>query len=207
MLRIGDYEQACNILQEIIDCCIDPIEKGWYLQIKAKFKYHSSQHEANKLQVSAFKNNTDLLKPVSGIAYKKIIYSVDDTRLQRIQKAIKDFHSYDDLNLFLTELLGNLAFGVESEKFEKAVHEIGRLLGFVCQRPDKEIRMGPDNLWCIGQNKYIMFECKSQVLDSREHISKSEAGQMEEHCAWFEKDSFFQRVRGYPRNSRYDCKG
>lgn len=188
MLRIGDYEQACNILQEIIDCCSDPIEKGWYLQIKAKFKYHSSQHEANKLQVSAFKNNTDLLKPVSGIAYKKIVYPVDDTRLQRIQKALKDYRTYDELNLFLTELLSNLAFGVESEKFEKAVHEIGRLLGFVCQRPDKEIRMGPDNLWCIGQNKYIMFECKSQVLDTRECISKSEAGQMEEHCAWFEKE-------------------
>ncbi|MDO5786025.1 MAG: DEAD/DEAH box helicase, partial [Eubacteriales bacterium] len=48
--------------------------------------------------------------------------------------------------------------------------------------------MGPDNLWCIGQNQYIMFECKSQVLESRLALSKHEAGQMEEHCAWFEKE-------------------
>ena len=48
--------------------------------------------------------------------------------------------------------------------------------------------MGPDNLWCLGQNQYIMFECKSQVADGRTAISKHEAGQMEEHCAWFEKE-------------------
>jgi hypothetical protein len=55
----------------------------------------------------------------------------------------------------------------------------------MCQRPDKEIRRGPDVLWCTASNKYILIECKTEVLLDRKSISKSEAGQMEEHCAWF----------------------
>ena len=31
-----------------------------------------------------------------------------------------------------------------------------------------------------------MLECKSEVKDSRKSITKTEAGQFEEHCGWFE---------------------
>jgi len=187
-IRIKDYDQGCRLLQDIVNSCNDSAEKGWYMQILAKFKYFTSKHESNQIQIAAFKNNNELLKPSTGITYRKIAYPVDDTRIQRMINAVIKYKTYEDLNLFITEQLGNLAFGVEAEKFEKAIHELGILLGFVCQRPDKEIRMGPDNLWCIGRNQYIMFECKSQVLESRLAISKHEAGQMEEHCAWFEKE-------------------
>ena len=32
-----------------------------------------------------------------------------------------------------------------------------------------------------------MIECKSEVKDSRRYIYKSEVGQMENHCGWFEE--------------------
>ncbi len=76
---------------------------------------------------------------------------------------------------------------MEAEKFESALKSIGELLGFVSQRPDKEIRKGPDNLWCGINNHYLMFECKSEVEETREEITKQEAGQMNNHCAWFEE--------------------
>ena len=76
----------------------------------------------------------------------------------------------------------------EAEKFEYALFEIGRLLGYASQRPDKEIRKGPDVLWCVSNNRYVLLECKSEVSDSRKVISKSEAGQMEEHGGWFETE-------------------
>ena len=62
------------------------------------------------------------------------------------------------------------------------------MLGFVSQRPDTEIRKGPDNLWCGTDNEYTFFECKSEVEETRGEISKHEAGQMNNHCAWFEKE-------------------
>jgi len=75
-----------------------------------------------------------------------------------------------------------------AEKFEVALQEIGSMLGFLSQRPDKEFKKGPDNLWCGVDDKYLIFECKSEVDDDREEISKYEAGQMNTHCAWFKKE-------------------
>lgn len=61
------------------------------------------------------------------------------------------------------------------------------MLGFKSQRPDNEYKVGPDNLWCGVHNQYLFFECKNEVKEDRNTIKKSEAGQMENHCAWFEE--------------------
>ena len=62
------------------------------------------------------------------------------------------------------------------------------MLGFISQRPDKEIRKGPDNLWCGIDNQYFLFECKNEVDEDRSEINKYEAGQMNSHCGWFEEE-------------------
>lgn len=83
-------------------------------------------------------------------------------------------------------ILENLSFGTEATKFESALKDIGDLLGYISQRPDNEIRKGPDNLWCGVNNHYLLFECKSEVSETRPSITKLEAGQMNNHCAWFD---------------------
>ena len=50
------------------------------------------------------------------------------------------------------------------------------------------IRKGPDNLWAIASNEYIMFECKSEVDVDRKYITKTEVGQMNNHIGWFEEE-------------------
>ena len=79
-----------------------------------------------------------------------------------------------------------IAVQIEAAKFEAALKDVGALLGYVSQRPDKEIRKGPDNLWCGSNDHYLLFECKSEVSGTRQEITKHEAGQMNNHCAWFE---------------------
>ena len=85
-------------------------------------------------------------------------------------------------------IISDLSFGVKADKFEEALDKVGKLLGFETQRPDKEIRKAPDNLWGVGKQTYLMFECKSEVKDTRKEIYKKEAGQMNSHCGWFEKE-------------------
>src|SRR5690606_18907399 len=80
----------------------------------------------------------------------------------------------------------DLAFGEEAEKFENGIHEVGKALGFTCQRPDREIKQGPDNLWCLNKNDFFLIECKNQVKESRTEINKLETGQMNNSCGWFE---------------------
>ncbi|WP_312702146.1 hypothetical protein, partial [Escherichia coli] len=65
------------------------------------------------------------------------------------------------------------------------LHNLGVSIGFVCQRPDKEIKKGPDNLWGDVDGQYFLFECKNEVDENRSEINKIEAGQMNNHCGWF----------------------
>lgn len=185
---VRNYEAASDIFQDIADLCNEESEKGWYLQEKARLLYRISHIESNKVQITAFKKNNQLLKPKSGIVYNKIKYPIDYSRNQRIIEQLRKYGNYEELSLQLDDILSNMSFGVEAEKAEDAFYKVGQLLGYISQRPDKEIRKGPDVLWCVADGKYILIECKTEVLHTRKVISKYEAGQMEEHCAWFKSE-------------------
>lgn len=182
------YDEAARTIQQIIDNIQgDDSEKGWYLQIMAHYQYHLSKRESLHLQKSAFENNYELLKPKEGIVYKKM----DNINLNRIQNIIRwigMFDSYSDMMMEVDRICECLTFGMEADKFESAMKILGEALGFASQRPDKTIKKGPDNLWGTGNNHYIMFECKSEVSQGRKNIHKSEVGQMNNHCGWFDNE-------------------
>lgn len=180
-------EDACSLIQVIINKCNNEEERGWYTQLKAKYKYVNSKYSANEIQISAFNMNNELLKPISGISYSKLV-PLDEKRAISIQKKLLKFNNYFDLSIELEDILSKLSFGTEANTFEKTVQVIGELLGFASQRPDKSIRKGPDNLWCDDLGNYLLIECKSEVLIERDFIKKTEAGQMDQHCAWFEDE-------------------
>lgn len=184
----GEYEKAINETQKFIDNFIkDDLEKGWYLQQMARYSYIFSKEKSNNLQKQAFKNNPALLKPNCDIEYSKISF-LNENRIKKFKEYIKKYDTYEDFFLYMEEILNNLSFGMSSEKFEKALKEIGEMLGYLSGRPDKEIRKGPDNLWCGPNNKFIVFECKSEVDENRQAITKTEAGQFNNHCGWFKKE-------------------
>jgi len=195
--QAGDYESASSKIQILLDSYVtDDSEKGWYLQILARYQYFISKTTSNKLQKRAFLLNHQMLKPKDGVNYKKIEI-INESRINRIKNWISAFDTYGDFFLAVDSILSDFSFGVDSEKFEIATKEIGTILGFVSQRPDKEYRKGPDNLWGGVDNKYFLIECKSEVVDTRVEINKYEAGQMNSHCGWFESeygDSYVKRI-------------
>ncbi|WP_426709568.1 DEAD/DEAH box helicase [Cetobacterium sp. SF1] len=180
----SDYEKAKEIIQAVIDSETDEHEKGWFLQNKARYENMINQNEAMKLQKIAYSKNHYLLKPKDGIVYKKM-NGIDLNRTRKIKNWLNNYKTYSELVAELDGIFEDLCFEVEAEKFEDALKDIGILLGFESQRPDKEFKVGPDNLWYLGDNNYIMFECKSQVKSERECIKKTEAGQMSSHIGWF----------------------
>ena len=183
---IGEYARACELMQGLCDkFSNDSSEKGWYLQQLARYKYRTSKVDANQIQKAAFHSNLQLLKPKEGISYRKIEF-INESRIKRIRDWIGQFSDYQEMMISLDGILQNLSFGMPSEKFEAALMEIGSAIGFLSQRPDKEIKKGPDNLWCGVENQYILLECKNEVEETRAEISKHEAGQMNSHSAWFE---------------------
>ena len=181
-----DFGRACTLAQELCDKFTDDkLERGWYLQQLARFKYRVSKTESIQIQKSAFENNLQLLKPKEGINYTKIEF-INENRVARIRKWMSQYRDYPEMMISIDGILQNLSFGMPSDKFESALKELGEAIGFLSQRPDKEIKKGPDNLWCGVENQYFLMECKSEVEENRKEISKHEGGQMNSHSAWFE---------------------
>lgn len=185
---LGNYKKAASIIQELIDkYIIDAEEKGWYLQEISKYLYPFSKTESNKLQVIAHKHNRFLLKPKEGMEFTKIS-KISWKRVENIKKKMESYADFEDLQLDLNSILDSLRLGVKADDFEYAFNELGDFLGFPTERPDKEWKEGPDNLWLLGNNEFLLVECKNQVASTRVEINKDETGQMNNASAWFNKN-------------------
>lgn len=183
----NNNDKACDYIRKILQNVIDESERGWYMQLLAYYTYFDSREISIKIQKTAYENNTHLLKPEIGITYKKLI-NKSASQLEAVLKVLRKYGSYQELRLFYDDVLNSFSFGMVANKFEQAVKDIGLLLGFESQRPDSEIRKGPDNLWSGVKDTFFLIECKSEVNLARVAISKDEAGQMDNHCGWFESE-------------------
>lgn len=182
----GQFIEAASEIQALIDKCIptsEKIDRAYYLQEMARYYYHAQKSRSNELQIQAYKLNRLLLKPPTGISFQKL--QINQRRSENIINWIKQFDSYQDLQIRVIELLSDLSFGKKADSFEKALNEVGLAMGFACERPDKELKKGPDNLWNLRDGQYILFECKNEVHEDRAEIVKEETGQMNNACAWF----------------------
>lgn len=183
----GDYRAAVERVQAYLDKnAADSDEKGWYLQEMARYSYKFDRLVSERFQLTAHSANRLLLKPANGVQVTKLTI-VSHGRMERIQNWVSQFDDYSQLNVALTDILGRLAFGVKADKFEQALDELASCIGFVGERPDKEWKEGPDNLWALDATQYILWECKDEVLLERTEINKRESEQMNRSAAWFDK--------------------
>lgn len=183
----GDVEEAITIIQKIIDGHIsEDTDRHWYLQEMARYKYTLSQTDSNKLQLEAHRGNRVLMKPRLGMKVDKL-QVVSKKRMSNIISWLQSCPTFEELFLVIEDILSNLTFGTKADRFEQAFAQLGKALGFSSERPDKEWKAGPDNLWALGESKYLLVECKSEVQLNRAEIVKDETGQMNNACAWFEK--------------------
>lgn len=185
----GNGEKAIKIIQNLIDNDINNNEelRGWYLQEIARYKNLDDSFKSVEFQIAAHKKNPYLLKPKTGMEVSKID-KINLRRMENISKWISRFENYEELLIEVNDILTRLSFGADSDKFEEAFHHLGQALGFICQRPDKEWKEGPDNLWKIKKNFYLLTECKNQVDADRKEITKTETGQMNNSCVWFNEN-------------------
>lgn len=180
---LGDYGEAAEKMQKLInENRVSQSDKGWYLQQLARYKYFINKTESKNTQFAAYKENSMLLK--SNVCNSN--GDIDCKRMEKIKEYINKYRNYEELDQTVNTYLMSLRFGETAEKFEKALHEVGLLLGFECERPDKEKGVGPDNIWEL-KGEFQCFECKSEMKKERDSISKHEIGQMSNHIAWFKE--------------------
>lgn len=186
-LYIKDFKTAADKYQEIVNQYKgNASEQGWYQQLLAKCMYHVNRTEYDKIQGKAHNKNNYLLMPVN-TPYKKT-GDIPASSIEQIIKRMQSYGGFFEYKIAVDSILSNLTFGVSSKKFEKALQEVGTLLGYVSTRPDNQYKSGPDNLWEYSNNHYLLFECKSEKIQSSVEITKDEVGQMSNHIAWFKEN-------------------
>lgn len=184
--RSGNYQGAVATIDKLNKSALVQIdsERGWYLQEAARYMFHLDQQKSNELQKAAHSINNLLLRPEHGMIVKKISL-VGQRRIENIKAWLKKHDDFNEMTLKVNEVLSNLSFGVKADRFENALNELAFAIGFVGDRPDKQWKEGPDNLWTIKDNEFILFECKNEVDLKRVEINKEETKQMNNSIAWF----------------------
>jgi len=180
------FDKAISFIGQLIEeVKQDPKELGWYLQLKATYEYSIDKRKSIDTQLSAFKQNSRLSRPPEGVQYTKLSRG-GISRAQKISEYIKSKDNLTALLLEVDNILENLSFGGSTDIFEEGIDNLGKLLGFETERPERKYSCGPDNLWQIDDAHYWIIECKNGVISDR-GISKTEAGQMDTSIGWFEE--------------------
>ena len=166
----------------------DPGDEGWYLQLSASYYYKVDKTKAMELQLNAHSKNPYLLKPPTGITYKKITNKTT-AQATKIKDFLNDFSESNAIILHVTSVLENLFFAENSSTlFEKSFSELGNMIGFNSHRPDFEYGVGPDVLWSIYDDEFLVIEAKNEVKLTRECIYKGETEQIGEAINWFHNE-------------------
>ncbi|MCC7404113.1 MAG: DEAD/DEAH box helicase family protein [Bdellovibrionales bacterium] len=161
-------------------------ERGWYMQMMARYLYQVDRAKSMALQIEAHKINRSLLLPPTGYEVLRISLTSQD-RIRNIRTRVSKFETFENLLVYIDDVLSRLSFGSDSEKFEKAVDDLGQLLGYETERPDKNWKSGPDNLWALREGEYLFIECKNEVSENRACIEKGETGQFNNNIAWYHR--------------------
>lgn len=185
--RIGRYDISAEKAQEAVAAATDALTEGFLKQQLASYVNFIDPAKAQELQMSALASNYRLLKPLAGATYKKVSAPASGQAAASVA-FMQRFLEGNDLVIWANGMLDELRWGEEqSHRFEAAVRDLGQLLGFASQRPEQEVGRGPDNLWALGDLKYLVIECKSGATEAA-RISKKDTNQLNGSIVWFKKE-------------------
>lgn len=186
---IGQFSRAAKRIQTVIDATTDPKQRGWLKEIAAGYTHHEDKVKAQSMQTSAKSDNKFLLTPRAGVQYTRITPLTDQAQAAA-NHLNATYKSGAELVVGLAAIVADLKMVPDdypaTKRFEQALHDLGQHLGFVSQRPDHDMSIGPDVLWATGPNNYLAIECKSGV--STNSIAKKDAAQLSQTMDWFQEN-------------------
>ena len=185
--RANQHIDALASLDKAIDATEDPQIKAWLLSRKAAFQHVIDAQGAQKTLVVAHSMEPRVTKPMHGAAYKPLSPATGQQAATLIGNHQGRFIDATGMKLFADGLCSDLQFCPDtSDKFEAAVNDLAWFLGISSQRPEKDYKDGPDNLWALPNGTFLVIECKNGVT-SDDGISKKDAGQLGQSIEWFGK--------------------
>ncbi|MFE4525743.1 DEAD/DEAH box helicase family protein [Cytobacillus firmus] len=179
-----NYREATRIMLEAVNKEENNIIRGFLKQKLSEYLHFYDPVEAQQTLMSAVNDNSQVVHPIEGIQYNKLLPS-DTSQAQGLVNFIRSrFSDPNKYILFVNKLIDQLIFLPNTANvFEQAFMDLAYVIGFTGQRPEKEFKKGPDNLWSIGNSEYYVVECKNGAI--AEQISKHDCNQLNGSINWF----------------------
>lgn len=188
------YDKSAKILEILSNETPDEMTKGLIKQNLAKYYNFIDREQSQEILSSAKENNRYLLCPIAGIQKRKEIDILPQAQNLR-EYILKNQINSNQYVIKLNAVLETLQFSKAKstyKQFEKALKDLSFLIGFYSERPEEETGRGPDNLWCLENNEFLVIECKNEAIT--ETISKKDCNQLNGSIQWFNNE--YASVRG-----------
>ncbi|ELB2102626.1 DEAD/DEAH box helicase family protein [Vibrio parahaemolyticus] len=186
----GDFNGACRIIEATANACNDNALKGYLKQVLAEYTNINDESQAQLILLNANSYNQRLLKPLSGLSYTKVNDLTQEQAMQCSSYLTGKFLIRNKMIIAANAVIDNLCFRPKSaNKFEAAIDDLAKMLGFNSQRPELAYNKGPDNLWSIGNQQYLVIECKNEATS--DSINKGYCNQLNGSSTWFENQYDF----------------
>ncbi|MBV1851875.1 DEAD/DEAH box helicase family protein [Catellatospora tritici] len=183
--ELGRPREAAQILQAVADTTTDLKQRGWLKQQSAAYLHLADPATAQSRQVSAQADNRALLKPRDGIEYIRLRTSTEQGQ-HLADELSRRYANAVAMQVGFAAILDDLVPHTDAtsvNRFEQAMFDLGLHLGFLAQRPERDLGEGPDVLWLLGGLNFLVIECKSGVETN--FIAKSDAAQLSHAIDWF----------------------
>ena len=186
-IEIRQYKEAVGIIESLKNTITDEKTKGFLMQTIAEYTNLINEEEAQQILISAIKFNKGLIRPIDGIQHQRLVNKLSiqaQTLINYINNEKIDHNGYI---LKVNSLLESLEFSQDtSKRFEATINDISFILGIESSRPEFEHGKGPDNLWAVGDNNYLVIECKNETISKT--INKHDCNQLNGSIVWFENE-------------------
>lgn len=192
----GDFDDALTAMQRAVDAAENQAEKGFLLQQYAAYQHHLSPPQAQQTQKSANRINRNLLRPMEGVKYEKLSAPMLEQGAAASETLQRRYASGNELLLGFNALIGDLDLGIRAEVFEQAWCDLGDLVGFAGQRPERDTGSGPDDLWALTDGSFHVIEAKNGVKE-KNPVYKKHAEQLSNAMDWF-RQTYGKRASAVP---------
>lgn len=211
----SDVRKGINLLKDAIRSLGDQrlLEQGWYLEEVACYQNLIDPSVAQRTLSKACQINPAVIRPsLEPVPRAKVM------EVTAQADAVFDYlASYPDktcLQLHIQSIFNGIHWGEpgNSDLAEECVKSAGQLLGFDSTRPEREdVRPGgPDNLWRLTTNEFLVIELKTEVSREDTRIIKKEAAQLGNSVSWlsdcYGRDVIVTPILVHPSSEpRSDC--
>jgi hypothetical protein len=186
LARRGRFDAAERSLRDASEKAPDRTVKGWLLEQVAAAVHPQDSARSQEVLLAANDLNSSVTKPLAGISYTRMNTAAMD-QARGSASYISDYPDPNSMIIAVNGLLADLIFRPDSaDEFELSLKEIGRLLGFKSQRPEKEGAGKLDVLWGLGEDRYLLLPCKSGAVTKT--IAKRYTDQVAGELIWFREE-------------------